>query len=129
MEAKQATILVVEDDRATRTFLADNLSADGYEPLEAACVDDAERLIANKFPDLAIVDLSMPGRDGLELLRQLREADRLAGRMDPDLPLLVLSGRASELDRLRGFERGCDDYMTKPFSYTDRKSTRLNSSH
>jgi DNA-binding response OmpR family regulator len=47
----------------------------------------------------------------------VRSADRIAGRLDPDLPLLVLSGRVSELDRLRGFDRGCDDYLLKPFSY------------
>ncbi len=117
MQAITATILVVEDHRATRTFLADNLSADGYELLEAECMADAQRLIERGFPDLAIVDLGLPDGDGLELLRRVREADRVAGGLDPDLPLLVLSGRASELDLLRGFDRGCDDYVIKPFSY------------
>ena len=117
MEHHAATILVVEDHRATRIFLADNLSADGYEVLEAECASDARRLLASAFPDLAIVDLGLPDGDGLELLAHVRDADRVAGRLDPDLPLLVVSGRVSEVERLRGFSRGCDDYMVKPFSY------------
>ncbi|MBV9804930.1 MAG: response regulator transcription factor [Solirubrobacterales bacterium] len=116
-QSASATILVVEDDRSTRTFLADNLSADGYEVIEADAVGDAQHLLDTSFPDLAIVDLGLPDGDGLDLLEHVRAADRIAGRLDPDLPLLVLSGRVSELDRLRGFDRGCDDYMPKPFSY------------
>jgi DNA-binding response OmpR family regulator len=119
MEGTPATILIVEDHRATRTFLADNLSADGYEIVESECAEDAQRLMETMFPDLAIVDLGLPDRDGLELLREVRGSDRVAARIDPDLPLLVLSGRASELERLRGFERGADDYMIKPFSYPE----------
>jgi DNA-binding response OmpR family regulator len=114
-----ATILLVEDDRVTRTFLAENFSADGYEVLEAESAEDAERMIASEFPDIAILDLALPDRDGLELLREVRGADRIAGRFDPDLPIVVLTGRAGELDRLRGFDRGCDDYVIKPFSYSE----------
>ena len=125
MELRTATILIVEDHRATRTFLADNLAADGYELLEAECVGDAQRLMATRYPDLAIVDLGLPDRDGLELVRHVRESDRVAGRLDPDLPLLILSGRVGELDRLRGFERGCDDYVVKPFSYSELRA-RIN---
>ena len=119
MDADAATILVVEDDPVTRTFLADNLSADGYELLEADCATDARRLIETRFPDLAIVDLGLPDGDGLELLARIRSSDRAAARMDPELPLIVVSGRAGELDRLRGFGRGCDDYVTKPFAYQE----------
>jgi DNA-binding response OmpR family regulator len=119
MSPERPTILLVEDDHATRTFLADNLCADGYEPLEAVCAREAMELLASKFPDLAIIDLGLPDRDGLELLREVRDADRVAGRFDPELPLLVLSGRGSELDRLRSFDRGCDDYVVKPFSYPE----------
>jgi DNA-binding response OmpR family regulator len=114
-----ATLLVVEDHRATRTFLADNLTADGYELLEAECARDAWRLLATEFPDLAIVDLGLPDRDGLELIRDVRDGDGTAGPVDPELPLLALTGRASELDRLRAFRRGCDDYLVKPFSYPE----------
>jgi DNA-binding response OmpR family regulator len=122
MDPASATILVVEDHRPTRTFLADNLAADGYELLEAETAADAQHLMATCFPDLAIVDLGLPDRDGLELLRAVRDADRIAGRLDPDLPLLVLSGRAGDLDRLRGFDRGADDYVTKPFSYPELRA-------
>ncbi len=114
-----ATILVVEDDDATRTFLADNLCADGYEPLVADCARDARRLLETKFPDLAIVDLGLPDGSGLDLVRRIREADGVASRIDPRTPIVVISGRAGELDRVRGFERGCDDYVCKPFSYPE----------
>ncbi len=119
MDAKAATILIVEDHPVTRRFLADNLSADGYEPLEADTAREGKRLMDGRSPDLAIIDLGLPDRDGLELLREVRQTDPLVSRIDPDLPLLVLSGRASELDRVRGFERGADDYLTKPFSYQE----------
>ena len=108
-----ATILLIEDHRATRTFLADNLSADGFDVLEAETASEARRILAGTFPDLAIVDLGLPDGDGLDLLAHVRESDRIAGRLDPDLPLLVLSGRVTELEQLRGFDRGCDDYMIK----------------
>jgi DNA-binding response OmpR family regulator len=114
-----ATILVVEDDDTTRTFLADNLCADGYEPLVADCTRDALRLLESKFPDLAIVDLGLPDGSGLDLVRRIREADGVVSRIDPRTPIMVISGRAGELDRVRGFERGCDDYVTKPFSYPE----------
>ena len=122
MEPRPATILVVEDHRVTRTFLADNLAADGFEPLEAETAGEAKRLLAGGSVDLAIIDLGLPDRDGLELLREVREADRVGGRIDPELPLLVVSGRAAELDRMRGFERGCDDYVIKPFSYAELRA-------
>jgi DNA-binding response OmpR family regulator len=120
-----ATILLVEDHRTTRRFLADNLVADGYEILEAESAEDAERMIASEFPDIAILDLGLPDRDGLELLREVRESDRVAGRFDPDLPILVLSGRVGELDRVRGLNRGCDDYVVKPFSYPELQARVL----
>ena len=114
MNSASATILIVEDDHATRTFLAGNLSVDGFQVLEAANVLEALGIIESEFPDLAVVDLGLPDTDGLELLSEVRHSDRVAGTIDPELPLLVLTGRVGELDRLRGFERGCDDYVTKP---------------
>jgi DNA-binding response OmpR family regulator len=69
-----------------------------------------------KRPDLAIVDLKLPDGSGLELVRRVRAADGV-GRFDPALPFIVLSGRDGELDRLRGFENGADDYVVKPFAY------------
>jgi DNA-binding response OmpR family regulator len=119
VDDQAATILVLEDHPTTRAFLADNLAADGYDVLEADCASHAERLIETHFPDLAIIDLGLPDRDGLELVGHVRGTDRVAGRVDPDLPILLLTGRTSEIDRLRAFSRGCDDYVTKPFSYQE----------
>jgi DNA-binding response OmpR family regulator/DNA invertase Pin-like site-specific DNA recombinase len=130
VESKQPTILIVEDHRPTRTFLADNLLADGYEPLIAATAGDGLRLMAVREPDLAVIDLGLPDRDGLDLLRELRASagtgragaqlrQVTAGRLDPNLPVILLTARAGELDRVRGFERGCDDYLVKPFSYPE----------
>ena len=113
------TILLVEDDDATRTFLADNLTADGYDVLVADGARDALRLLEAKFPDLVVVDVVLPDAAGLDLVREVRSADGIASRLDPHTPVLVLSGRSSELDRLRGFERGADDYVVKPFAYTE----------
>jgi DNA-binding response OmpR family regulator len=119
MEAPPATILVVEDHTPTRRFLADNLLADGYELLEARSAADGRHLIDTSFPDLAIVDLGLPDGDGLDLLREVRETDRVSSRVDPDLPVLLLTGRGGELDRVRGFRNGADDYVLKPFSYAE----------
>src|SRR3954467_6379014 len=117
MEAEAARLLLVEDDPVVRAFLADNLTADGYDVLLAETVADALRLLEYKRPDLAVVDLMLPDGSGLELIRRVREADGVASRLDPTLPLVIVSGRAGELDRVRGFERGADDYVTKPFAY------------
>jgi DNA-binding response OmpR family regulator len=117
-----ATILLVEDDAPTRTFLADNLTADGYELLVADCARDGLRLLETKFPDVALVDLGLPDGSGLDIVRRVRASDGVASRIDPAVPLVVLSGRAGELDRLRGFERGCDDYLCKPFSYPELRA-------
>jgi DNA-binding response OmpR family regulator len=117
-----ATILLVEDDAPTRTFLADNLTADGYELLVADCARDGLRLLETKFPDVALVDLGLPDGSGLDIVRRVRASDGVASRIDPAVPLMVLSGRAGELDRLRGFERGCDDYVCKPFSYPELRA-------
>lgn len=114
-----STILVVEDDDVTRTFLADNLSADGYDLLVADCAAIGLSLIERKFPDLALVDIGLPDGSGLDLLRRVRGADGIASRVNPDMPLIVVSGRTTELDRVRGFDRGADDYVCKPFSYAE----------
>ncbi len=119
MDDVAATILIVEDHAATRCFLADNLVADGYDLLEAESAAHAERLIECSCPDLAIIDLGLPDRDGLEVLSHIRDGEPVAGRIDPNLPVLVLTGRAAEIDRLRAFDRGCDDYLSKPFSYQE----------
>jgi DNA-binding response OmpR family regulator len=117
-----ATILVVEDDEPTRTFLADNLTADGYELLVAENAADGLAQLETKFPDLALIDLGLPDRSGLEVVARVRASDGVASRIDPAVPIVVLTGRAGELDRLRGFERGCDDYVCKPFSYPELRA-------
>jgi DNA-binding response OmpR family regulator len=122
MNAQRSTILVVEDDRSTRTFLADNLAADGYEPLIAATAREALSCMETQYPDMAIVDLGLPDRDGLELLAQVRGADGVASRLDPQIPLLVLSGRTGELHRLRSYDKGADDVLQKPFSYPELRA-------
>ncbi len=114
-----STILVIEDDDATRTFLADNLSADGYDLLVADSAATGLGLIERRFPDLVLVDVGLPDGSGFELLRQVRGSDGVASRIDPALPMIVVSGRCSELDRVRGFDRGADDYVCKPFSYPE----------
>ncbi len=119
MEPDLPTVVIVEDHDATRRFLADNLSADGFEPLEAATARAGLRLMAMRAPHLAVVDLGLPDRDGLEVLREVRTSDETVSRIDPRLPMILLTGRSGELDRVRGFDRGCDDYLVKPFSYTE----------
>src|SRR3954453_12741219 len=123
MSTTPDTILVVEDDEATRTFLADNLTADGYELLVAGCTRDARPLLDARAPDLAVVDLALPDGDGRELVSHVREADGSAAGADPDLPIVIVSGRASELDRMRGWDRGADDYVVKPTAWDDPRAT------
>jgi DNA-binding response OmpR family regulator len=117
-----ATILVLEDDAPTRTFLADNLTADGYELLVADSARDALRQLETKFPDLVLIDLGLPDGSGLDVVGQVRASDGVASRIDPAIPIVVLTGRVDELDRLRGFARGCDDYVCKPFSYPELRA-------
>jgi DNA-binding response OmpR family regulator len=119
MTHEAARILVLEDEPVARTFLADNLTADGYEVLVAATLSDAMEALEYERPDLAVIDLKLSDGSGLELIRRVRQADGIASRLDPTMPLVVLSGCASELDRVRGFEHGADDYLTKPFAYPE----------
>lgn len=113
-------MLVVEDDDAVRTFLVDNLAADGFRAAGASSAGEGLRAIEVRQPDLVVLDLRFEdGPSGLELLDRVRSADGLASRLDPDLPVIVLSGRTAEVDRVRGFARGADDYVVKPFSYPE----------
>jgi DNA-binding response OmpR family regulator len=112
-------VLVVEDDPATAAFLADNLEADGFEVATASAVGEAIRAIELRQPDLMVLDVTLEDGSGLEVLDRVRASDGTSARIDPDVPVLVLSGRGSELERVRGFERGADDYLVKPFSYPE----------
>jgi DNA-binding response OmpR family regulator len=122
MTQTNPTILVVDDDRSSRAFLADNLTADGYEVLEAGTAAAARRLLGSSSLDLAIVDLGLPDGSGLGLLALVRESSELLARIDATLPMIVISARGATVDRVRGFERGCDDYVTKPYSYPELRA-------
>jgi len=117
-----ATILVVEDDPATRGFLTENLTADGFSVVAASGIGRGLELLASAYPDVALVDVQLPDGSGLELVRSVRAADGLTPGVDPRTPVLVLSGRADELDRLRAFEQGCDDFLAKPYSYSELRA-------
>jgi DNA-binding response OmpR family regulator len=119
MDLNGETIMVVEDDDATRAFLADNLRADSYAVVGAATARQALNLLEVKDCDLMLLDVMLPDGSGFELCRRLRDSDGLAQRIDPELPVIMLTGRASETDRVRGFARGADDYLVKPFHYPE----------
>src|SRR5919201_2986803 len=113
------SLLLLEDDEVTAAFLADNLTADGFRVVTAAGAGEGWRAIETRRPALLLLDLALADGNGLELLDRLRAADGIASRVDPSLPVIVLSGRASEVDRVRGLARGADDYLAKPFSYPE----------
>ena len=114
-----ATVVVCEDDAATLELLCDHLTADRYRTLPAPCASDALRFCHYKQPDLLLLDLRLPDASGLDVLREIRCTDGSTGRYDPQLPVIVLSGRGSEADRVRGFVEGADDYVVKPFHYPE----------
>lgn len=111
------SLLIVEDDEATGAFLADNLAADGFGVACASGAAEGIRAIEVRHPALVLLDLSLSEGSGLDLLDRVRAADGSTSRIDPDLPVIVVTGRASEADRVRGFARGADDYLVKPFHY------------
>jgi CheY-like chemotaxis protein len=111
---EQRLILVVEDDEATRAFLIENLTADGFRAASASGVGEGLRAIEVRQPSLVVLDLRLEDGSGLTLLDRVRAADGLASRIDPDLPVIVLSGRAGDADRVRSFARGADDHLNKP---------------
>jgi DNA-binding response OmpR family regulator len=103
-----ATILVVEDEPVLREALAYNLARQGYEVVEAADGRVALELARSRRPDLVLLDIMLPGMDGFEVCRVLRR--------EKSLPILMLTARDDEVDKIVGLELGADDYMTKPFS-------------
>jgi two-component system phosphate regulon response regulator PhoB len=106
-------VLVVDDDQRVRTVVSWQLEADGYAVAEAADGAAALAQIERDRPDLVVLDLSLPGVGGLDVLRRVRETER--GAASP-LPVIVLSGRSGETDRIIGLDLGADDYLVKPFS-------------
>jgi two-component system response regulator ResD len=101
-------ILVVDDEPVVRDVVVRYLQRDGFATLEAGNGDDARELIRTREPSLVVLDVMLPGTDGLELCRWIR------GRSD--LPVILLTARVDESDRIVGLELGADDYVTKPFS-------------
>ena len=105
------TVLVVEDDQSIREIAAEVLETEGFRVLSCSNGDDALKLITNEASapiDLLVLDLMLPGLGGLDLCRELRRAGNL-------IPILVISARDSETDRVLGLEVGADDYLVKPF--------------
>jgi DNA-binding response OmpR family regulator len=110
---------VAEEHPPTRAFLADNLTADGYEVLAAEDRAKAIALLDARHPDLLVVDVN---GDTLKLLDAVRSGNRLAARIDPDTPMILLTGDSGTLDRIRMLERGGDDVLAKPFSYPELRA-------
>jgi DNA-binding response OmpR family regulator len=117
-----ANVVVCEDDTATLELLCEHLVADRYGVLPAPSAADALRLCRYKAPDLMLLDLALPDAGGLDVLREIREADGASARFNPRLPVIVLSGRGAEDDRVRGLEFGADDYVVKPFGYAELRA-------
>ncbi len=115
-------MVVCEDDAATLELLCDHLVADRFGALPAPSASDALRLCRYKQPDLLVLDLTLPDACGLDVMREIREADGVASRFDPRLPIIVLSGRGADADRVRGLEAGADDYLVKPFHYPELRA-------
>ncbi|HLT02733.1 MAG TPA: phosphate regulon transcriptional regulator PhoB [Geminicoccaceae bacterium] len=104
-------ILVVEDEASLQQLLAYNLERAGFAVEQAYDADEARTLIAEATPDLVLLDWMLPYMSGLELCRQLRRQPATA-----NLPIIMLTARVDERDRLQGLDTGADDYVTKPFS-------------
>ncbi|HEB58154.1 MAG TPA: phosphate regulon transcriptional regulatory protein PhoB [Gammaproteobacteria bacterium] len=107
----KATILLVEDETAIREMLRYTLTREGFEVIEAGDAREGERLIASVAPDLLLLDWMLPGLSGVELARRLRRSERTRR-----LPIIMLTARGDEENRIQGLEEGADDYVTKPFS-------------
>jgi two-component system, OmpR family, phosphate regulon response regulator PhoB len=106
-----ATILVVEDEPAIQTLIAINLKRAGHGVVGALDAESAQRHINEALPDLILLDWMLPGMSGLELARRLRGDARTRG-----VPIIMLTARGDERDKVQGLETGADDYITKPFS-------------
>ena len=111
MSASQPTVLIVEDELAQREVLAYNLEAEGFRVLKAEDGEEALLLIREDTPDIIVLDWMMPNISGIEVCRQLK--------MRPEtraIPVIMLSARSEEVDKVRGLETGADDYVVKPYS-------------
>ncbi len=107
----QPKVLLVEDEPAQRTVLAYNLEAEGFAVTQADNGEDAMVLVDEEEPDIIILDWMMPKVSGIEVCRRLKMRPETRG-----IPIIMLSARAEEVDRIRGLETGADDYVIKPYS-------------
>jgi DNA-binding response OmpR family regulator len=104
-------VMVIEDEKEIRDLVRYNLEKAGYRVAAAADGEEGLRQLFAARPDALVLDLMLPGMNGLEILREVRQEP-----VTHDLPVLVLTARSAEMDKLLGFEHGADDYLTKPFS-------------
>ncbi|MCG6903043.1 MAG: phosphate regulon transcriptional regulator PhoB [Rhodobacter sp.] len=114
MATTQPKLLVVEDEPAQLEVLSYNLQAEGLTVIAAATGDEALLLVDEEVPDLILLDWMLPGVSGIEICRRLKS--RAATRA---VPIIMLSARSEEVDRVRGLETGADDYMVKPYSVVE----------
>jgi len=105
------TVLIVDDEAAIREMIAVALEMADYDYLEAADAREAHALIVDKQPDLILLDWMLPGTSGVELARRLKKEETTA-----DIPIIMLTAKVEEDNKIRGLEVGADDYITKPFS-------------
>lgn len=114
MAAQRPSVLIVEDEQAQREMLAYNLQAEGYEVLHAENGEEAMLLVSEAAPDLIVLDWMLPNLSGIELCRQLKTRAETRA-----IPVIMLSARSEEVDRVRGLETGADDYVVKPYSLAE----------
>ncbi|MDM7967987.1 MAG: phosphate regulon transcriptional regulator PhoB [Paracoccaceae bacterium] len=114
MAADQPTVLIVEDEPAQREVLAYNLEAEGFRVSRAENGEEALLLIAEDAPDLIVLDWMLPNVSGIEVCRQLKMRADTRG-----VPVIMLSARSEEVDKVRGLETGADDYVIKPYSVVE----------
>jgi two-component system phosphate regulon response regulator PhoB len=112
--AGEPLVLVVEDEPAQREVLAYNIRAEGYQVLTAEAGDEALDLVRETPPDVIVLDWMLPHVSGIEVCRQLKMSGDTAR-----IPVIMLSARSEETDRVRGLETGADDYVTKPYSVAE----------
>jgi two-component system phosphate regulon response regulator PhoB len=106
-----ATILLVEDEPAIQELIAANLTRAGHHVLRAGDAETGQRIVRDALPDLILLDWMLPGMSGVEFAKRLRSEERTRS-----IPLIMLTARGEEQDKVAGLEAGADDYVTKPFS-------------
>ncbi len=114
MAMAQPTVLLVEDEGAQREVLSYNLQAEGFRVAAAADGEEALMLVGESTPDLILLDWMLPGVSGIEICRRLKARPETR-----NVPIIMLSARSEEIDRVRGLETGADDYVVKPYSVVE----------